>query len=124
VRNLAGDPAHAGVKAELSAALSAWRARVGDPGLMGEDRMIKAAWGGEVQPQTAAPVIAQGASDSLASLTLSSSTVGASIGYRLDGEARWRLYTGPFAATPGTRVQAKAIRYGFRESEVVATVVE
>ena len=124
VRNLAGDPAHAGVKAELSAELSAWRARVGDPGLMGEDRMIKAAWGAEVQPQTAAPVIGQGASHSLASVTLSSTTVGASIGYRLDGEARWHLYTGPFAVTPGTRVQAKAIRYGFRESEVVATVVE
>lgn len=124
VRNLAGDPAHAGVKAELSASLSAWRARVGDLGLVGEDRMIKAAWGAESQPQTAAPLIGQGASNSVASVTLSSTTVGASIGYRLVGEARWRLYTGPFAAAPGTHVEAKAIRYGFRESEVVATVVE
>ena len=124
VRNLAGNPAHAGVKAELSAALSAWRARVGDPGLMAEDRMIKAAWGAEAQPQTSAPVIKQGKDNGLESVTLTSATVGASIGYRLEGEARWRLYTEPFAVAARTRVEAKAIRYGFKESEVVATVVE
>lgn len=116
VRNLAGDPAHAGVKAELSAALSAWRAKVGDPGLMPEDEMIKAAWGAQSQPQTVAPVITTSRDAQGVSVVLASATEGASIGYRFAGEARWRLYTGPFNAETGQRIEAKAIRYGFKES--------
>ncbi len=116
VRNLAGDPAHAGVKAELSAALSAWRARVGDPGLMPEDEVIKAAWGAVRQPQTVAPVITTSQDAQGVSVVLASATEGASIGYRLEGEMRWRLYTGPFNAETGQHIEAKAIRYGFKES--------
>lgn len=77
--------------------------------------MIKAAWGAETQPRTAKPVIARNGT----SVTLSSDTKGASIGYRLNGERGWRLYTAPFDAR-GARIEAKAIRYGFIESEVAA----
>jgi arylsulfatase A-like enzyme len=118
VRNLADDPAHAGVKAELSAALSTWRARVGDPGLIPEDQMIKAAWGAESQPQTVAPVITASQDAQGVSVMLASATEGASIGYRLAGEVRWRLYAGPFNAETGQRIEAKATRYGFKESDV------
>jgi hypothetical protein len=118
VRNLADDPAHAGVKAELSAALSTWRVRVGDPGLIPEDQMIKAAWGAESQPQTVAPVITASQDAQGVSVMLASATEGASIGYRLAGEVRWRLYAGPFNAETGQRIEAKATRYGFKESDV------
>ena len=40
-----------------------------------------------------------------------------SIGYRLD-DAAWKLYSGPFVAPAGSRVvHAKAVRYGWQESE-------
>jgi N-sulfoglucosamine sulfohydrolase len=44
---------------------------------------------------------------------------GASIGYRLTGELHWRLYTEPLAAASGP-IEIKAVRYGWRESGVVA----
>lgn len=114
VRNLASDPRFAKTRTELAQTLAAWRQRIDDPGKMSEDQMIKAAWGADTQPLTATPVINRNG----ASVTLSSSTRGASIGYRFAGEQGWRLYTKPFDAPPDARIEAKAIRYGFVESEV------
>lgn len=115
VRNLAGDPQYRATKSELANTLAAWRKRINDPGKMPEDQMIKAAWGAETQPRTAKPVIARNG----AGVTLSSETKGASIGYRLKGEQGWRLYTTPFDARVAS-IEAKAIRYGFVESEVAS----
>ena len=120
INNLAGDPDYASVKAVLAKDLADWRVRIGDPGRMPEDQMIKAAWGADSQPLTAAPVVMMSRTMQSVAVSLSSETEGASIGYRIDGEVRWRLYTEPFAVKPGTRIEAKAIRYGFRESEVAS----
>lgn len=122
INNLAGDPRHAAVKADLARALSDWRERIGDAGKMPEDRMIKAAWGAESQPQTAAPaIVARPVAQGLL-ITLSSNTEGASIGYRLDRGSGWRLYTVPFTASHGTHIETKAIRYGYEESELVSMI--
>lgn len=121
--NLASDPAYAPIKAELASRLSAWRVRIGDPGKMPEDQMIKTAWGAERQPRTRAPLMQRSAADG-AMIELTSETSGASIGYRFEGEKRWRLYTGPFTASQGARIEAKAIRYGFEESEVITGTVQ
>jgi hypothetical protein len=51
-------------------------------------------------------------------VTLRSATAGASLGLRVDGGA-WQLYTGAFTAEPGARIEAKAVRYGWAESESV-----
>ena len=124
INNLADDPAYGSVKAKLAGVLAAWRARIGDAGKMPEDQMIKAAWGAESQPQTTKPVmfVSPGGNDIL--VKLASETEGASIGYRFEGETRWRLYTRQIDVRPGTRIEAKAIRYGFKESEVMAAVAE
>ncbi len=125
VRNLADDPAYTAVKAGLSAALSAWRQKIGDPGKTPEDQMIKAAWGAESQPQTTKPImfVSPGGNDIL--VKLASETEGASIGYRFEGETWWKLYTVPFHALAGMRIEAKAIRYGFSESEIMeGTIAE
>ena len=51
-------------------------------------------------------------------IVITCSTVGASLGYRI-GDGKWQLYTGPFMANqPGT-ITAKAVRYGWKESEEV-----
>ena len=86
--------------------------------------MIKAAWGAETQPRTAAPVLRRSQTADGDMISLSSETPGASIGYRLAGDTRWRLYTGPVRVDAGARIEAKAIRYGFEESETVALNAE
>jgi N-sulfoglucosamine sulfohydrolase len=75
-------------------------------------------WPGGVQPATAAPSILYDGGR----VQLSSATEGASIGYRFAGDpvGWWRLYTGPFAAPLGASIEAKAIRYGFKESPVIS----
>ena len=40
-----------------------------------------------------------------------------SIGYQVNGATEWRLYTTPIREQ---RFKAKAVRYGHRESDVVA----
>jgi arylsulfatase A-like enzyme len=123
IHNLAGDPALAGVKAELSASLSAWLARIHDPGRAPEDEMVRAAWDGDTQPRTARPQMsASPAGAGLSAVSLRSETEGASIGYRVGDAARWKLYSGPFRVSPGSRIAAKAIRYGFAESEVMEAI--
>lgn len=47
---------------------------------------------------------------------ISSMTEGASLGYRVD-EADWQLYTGPFKTPAGASIEAKAVRYGWEESD-------
>jgi hypothetical protein len=51
-------------------------------------------------------------------------TQGASIGYTTEEgpNARWRLYTGAVRITAPTTLRAKAIRYGYKESEEARVV--
>ena len=118
VNNLAEDPAYAAVLQRMRGALAAWRARVPDYSDEPEDAMAERFWPGGEQPLTAAPGIRiEGAR-----VMLESSVPGASLAYRLDG-GPWRLYTGPFVAPEGVTVEAKAVRYGWRESDVASTAV-
>ncbi len=49
-------------------------------------------------------------------LTIRCETNGASLGYRING-GRWQVYSGAFGAAPDDYVEARAVRYGWRESE-------
>lgn len=128
VHNLAGDPAFTAKRAELSGVLAAWRERINDPGKLPEDVMVKAAWGADTQPQTAPPELVMSVGIAGKFYLLEDATPGASIGYRLAGETQWRLYgaplwIGPLDAPLAQTIEAKAVRYGFRESEVVTVRV-
>jgi N-sulfoglucosamine sulfohydrolase len=114
LRDLAVDPAYAAELARLRAALDAWLARVGDWSEVPEDTMVARFEPDGRRQRTPAPhaELVDG------SLVLRSEG-GASLGYRLD-DGRWRLYTAPVRVPPGARVEAKAVRYGWLESEVVA----
>ena len=92
-----------------------WLAKVGDMSNMPEPKMAERFWPGGKQPVTVAPAIA--VADSQASVT--DSEAGASIGYRVNGGA-WRLYVSPVPIEPGDKVEAKAVRYGCKESDVVS----
>lgn len=132
IRNLAGDPAYREKLEEMRAALDGWLASIDDYGFMSEAEMVERMWPGGVQPQTAAPfVFIRGSSnqspqrDSVLTLSgpaeveLFVPTQGASIGYTFDEgpDARWLLYSGPFEVDAPVTIRAKAIRYGYRESE-------
>lgn len=135
VRDLAGDSAHRATLLRMRAAVEDWMDRIDDQGLVNESEMIERMWPGGVQPQTAAPYILPRGSSQWQGVSRDSvieagegglveiyvPTQGASIGYTLEegDAARWQLYTGPFRVEPGTRVRAKAVRYGWGESEEV-----
>jgi hypothetical protein len=51
-------------------------------------------------------------------LIIESETPGASLGYRYNG-GKWQLYRGPITPGSGEKVEVKAIRYGWQESDIV-----
>jgi N-sulfoglucosamine sulfohydrolase len=131
IENLAADPAHRATLEKMRAAVVEWMTRVGDQGLINEAEMIQRMWPGGVQPATAQPYIVPRRStdvpDRRTTMTVTGPmevviyvpTQGASIGYTTEDGAnpRWRLYTGPIRVTPSMTLRAKAIRYGYKESE-------
>ena len=117
VKNLAGDPAFKDTLAGLQAAMDNWIAQVGDLSQRPEQAMIDEMWPEGEQPITSPPLIRLEADK----VTLASATPGASIGYRIlptDALDHWSLYQGPVTLAPGQSLQAKAIRYGYRESDI------
>lgn len=114
IHNLAGQPEYAEVEARLRARLDAWLAEVGDSSRTPEDEMAESFWPGGVQPVTPAP---HGQLED-GRLVLETNTLGASLGWRCEGEARWRLYTGAVETGCG-RIEAGAQRYGWAKSRVI-----
>ena len=140
VRNLAADPGHADVLRRMRGAVDGWMDRIDDMGRIPEEQMIRAMWPGGVQPVTAAPyILPRGSADwrgaprqttlpfaSPQEVEIYVPTQGASVEYTLDAgpEAAWRLYTGPFMLERPEVVRARAVRYGYRESEETRTEFE
>lgn len=131
VEDLAGVPAHRPALERMREAVSAWMMRIGDQGLVNEAEMIQRMWPGAVQPTTAAPyIVPRGATekperratialDGPMEVTIYVPTQGASVGYTTDAgpDAKWRLYTGPILVREPMTLRAKAIRYGYKESD-------
>ena len=102
-----------------------FRRRVPDWSNQTEREMVESRmWPNLQQPKTQAPILTK---DQNGNVGMSSLTLGASIGYQLtnDSEDKWRLWTPTTVLNLnrlGSGVQkmrAKAIRYGFAESDVV-----
>lgn len=116
LHDLSAVPEYAAVLARMRGALSDWLTRTPDWSETPEREMVARFEAAGSLEETAAPVIqvAEGR------VQLACTTVGASLGYRIDG-GPWQLYTGPFAARSGSTVSAKAVRYGWDESAETAT---
>ena len=145
--NLVGDPAHTEALDRLRTALDDWRDRVDDAGDVAETEMVHSRYEGGDRPTTATPVFVPNAPgnrerepvsgtvelDGPATLSLYCATQGASVGYRVEpadtGDAHhdsdhWELYTGPVDLPAGeTTVRAKAVRYGYAESDETTLTV-
>ena len=117
VVNLADDPQHAQTLARFRTALEQFTASIDDTGTMSEKALLRQMWQGAEQPDTAPPDV----SVTGKVVTLTCATEGASLGYRFDTDpqSRWRLYVEPFEPPPGITIEARAVRYGYRESPIV-----
>lgn len=117
LHDLAGEPEYQATLERMRRALGQWQENVGDWSEEPESTMMT-----RFQPDGEAPVTD---SPQLAfhdgKLHLKNSSEGASMGYRL-GEGPWKLYTGPVLVSPGVDVEAKAVRYGWEESDLVTAV--
>jgi hypothetical protein len=107
---------------ELSAAMDAWLARVGDKAVVPEKEMFLQMWPGGVQPLTARPEIIVHKK----TVELNCTTKGASIGYIIsdkeikpDLNSGWKHYTKAFKVKKGQYLYVLAQRIGYKESEVV-----
>ena len=134
IHNLAYDPEYRPVLERMRRALDEWLEEVGDMGHISEEEMVRGWYPNGKQPQTASPLFIPiceenpglepapkgGTFTAPVLLQIHCATQGASIGYTFEeGEKpHWKLYTEPIRLPLGeTRIRAKAIRIGYRESE-------
>jgi N-sulfoglucosamine sulfohydrolase len=113
LNNLAESPEHRPTLNRMRAALAEWQRHNRDWSEQSEAAMFAAFWPKGEQPITASPSFHGRAPQ----LTIQSETPGASLGYRQNG-GDWQLYRGPIKVVPGDEIEARAIRYGWRESDV------
>ncbi len=120
LHNLADDPAYASILSQLQADLDAWMIQTqgtATPDVSdlpsAEEALLQAGWPGGVQPTTAAPSISQHPDGKIA---MASTTEGASIGYKINNETYWQVYTEPFDISGSVSIKARAIRIGYKES--------
>lgn len=121
--NLADDPEHQETLQRMRAAHEAWVAETGDLGDTPEAELAELYWPGGEQPVTPAPLFSTHANaDATTDVTIRSEVEGASIAYTLEqsDDARWKLYVAPLIVPSGLAVRARAIRYGWLESEEVS----
>lgn len=119
VYNLVGDPAYKNVLERMRSAYQLFESQAEDWSVNSEAVMVAEMWPEGVQPVTEPPVF-----DIIeAQLQLSSETEGASIGYRIQGRSQWQLYGTPIDFSNET-IEAKAIRYGYQESDISVFIPE
>lgn len=121
LKNLIDEPKYQDKIEELRTACEAWMKKMKDDPFKPEEEIIKAMWPDMQQPVTAMPKVER-QGDKIA---LSSTTEGASIGYKFmvaDSDpafSNWQVYTEPFELEEGKELVVKAHRIGFKTSEVV-----
>ncbi|MDO6476113.1 sulfatase [Alteromonas sp. 1_MG-2023] len=117
IENLATNNNYQHKLTELQNALDNWLATVGDASEKDELTMLKLMWPDLRQPQTQ-PVLVE---KSGSKLILKSQTLGASISFREELEGvftPWQIYTQPVDINLNNKMEFKAIRYGYKESEI------
>ena len=110
--------------ARMRGELQAWIEQTGDLGGTPEDELIERMWPDRKQPVTAVPNIDIETTENSRSAMLRCATEGASIGYRLNSNGPWLLYSEPIELKNGDVLQSKAIRIGYKESQIATEKVE
>ena len=124
IHNLADSPEHADAQARMQKALATWRTSLRDLSDTPEAEMADAFWPRGVQPITGAPSFTRGTeSQEESRIALTPAATHDSIEYRVD-QGPWRLYVAPFSPGSGSKVEAKAVRYGWAPSPSVTLTLD
>lgn len=130
INNLAKDTEYKDTLIRLRNECKRWCLETGDMGDINETEMVLSWWPEGKQPTTPTPIFIPlheenygrepvvEKSDAKGLIHLHTPCQGASIGYRYQGERDWKLFHRPFSPQAGKILEAKAIRIGYKESEV------
>jgi len=141
INNLVENPKYKTKLAEMREQQESWTMKTKDLGEMNEPEMIEQMWPGGKQPVTDKPYFIVNALEDRGSknyqtggtysfpMTLSffCPTHGNSIVYTTEegNSPRWKLYSGSLHLAKGTsKIRAKAVRYGYKDSEEVVGVFD
>jgi N-sulfoglucosamine sulfohydrolase len=114
INELAADPDYVATLVPMREAHSQFRSRVPDLSEEPETALAERFWPGGVQPQTPLPTLRMDGMQ----LFIKPAKRNDSIGYQINGQS-WLLYTEPITLDENDDIQAKAVRYGWSESELV-----
>ena len=119
IYNLANDPQYAAQRKRLSKTLDKWLQDNGGAEPVSEETMRSALLCGEQRCQTDAPIL------SIHDVTVEifAQHGDESLEYRIDNED-WQLYSGALRVDRGSRVSARASRYGWLTSESVSLPIK
>jgi len=125
LNNLINDLSHTDKITELKQVLAAWQSRMNDPHMADESQYIASLWPNGVQPQVTAPEVSQ----KNQTLTVSSTTDGASLAYQIIGvdhpdTNRWMVYTAPIKFSSGVKLKIAGDRVGYIMSKVIEIEIE
>jgi len=115
VHDVSRDPAYRAELRRMRAAMDSWLERVEDWSEDSEDDMVARFEPGGRQPTTPPPTLAKVAGE----LVITPAEPGHSLEYRVN-EGPWHLYVAPLATAATDTVKARAVRYGWKESEIVS----
>lgn len=115
IYDVSADPHYQAVLRRMRGAMDDWLARVGDWSEEPEDAMVARFEPGGERQVTPAPTLSVSGGE----LLITPAAEGHSLEYRLD-DGRWQLYTGPASVDPTNAIEARAVRYGWEESEIVS----
>ncbi|CAA0111717.1 Arylsulfatase [Halioglobus japonicus] len=115
VHDVSGDLQYRDVLKRMRGAMDAWLTRVDDWSDESESAMVARFEPDGKRRVTPAPTL----SFSAESLVISPAERGHSLEYRID-DGDWQLYTGPARVRRSSEIEARAVRYGWEESEIVS----
>jgi N-sulfoglucosamine sulfohydrolase len=121
LNNLVNDPAYNEKLEELRAEMDRWMEDIGDQPNLPERELISQLWGGkDMQPVTDKPDI----SVSDGKMTISCTTEGASLGYKIienygTRPKAWTVYQEPIIIPKDSKLLVQAHRIGFEPSEII-----
>lgn len=120
VNNIASHPKHADRLTKYRKILANWQLEIGDKGFIPEHDLIEMFWPEMIQPVTENVTFSI---EKKGKIKLSCTTKGASIGYQLGnniGSKHWRLYNAPIQINKKQKIVARAIRIGYKASEITS----
>jgi arylsulfatase A-like enzyme len=115
IHDVSGEPHYQHVLQRMRGEMDAWLARAGDWSDEPESAMVARFEPGGERQVTPAPTLSleEGA------LVITPAAAGHSLEYRID-DGRWQLYIGPVIVNRNSEIEARAVRYGWKESVSVS----